>query len=62
MKLAIVLGVSLVVLFAGLANLWIGDITLGLWLIAAFCVAAGASALIGKRAYDARPVEPPVLE
>ncbi len=62
MKLGILLSVGLVVLFAGLANFWFGDVGTGLWMIGAFCVIAGASAWLGKREYDARPVEPPVLE
>lgn len=61
MKLGILLSVGLVVLFAGLANFWFGDLKLGLLMIAAFCAVAGASAWIGKRAYDARPVEEPVV-
>lgn len=62
MKLAILLGVSLVALFAGLANLWFGDVTLGVAMIGGFCAVAGVSAWIGKRDYDARPVAPPVME
>ena len=62
MKLGILLSIGLVALFAGLANFWFGDVKTGLWLIGAFCVIAGISAWRGKRDYDARPVEPPVLE
>ena len=62
MKLAISLAAAVVALFAGLANLWFGDVTVGAALIATFCVVAGISAWIGKRDYDARPVEPPVME
>jgi len=62
MKLGILLSVGLVVLFAGLANFWFGDLRLGLAMIAAFGAIAGVSAWIGKRDYDARPVEDPVVE
>lgn len=62
MKLGILLSVGLVVLFAGLANFWFGDLKLGLVMIAAFCAVAGVSAWIGKRDYDARPVEAPLVE
>lgn len=62
MKLGILLSVGLVALFAGLANFWFGDVTLGVVLVAAFCAVAGASAWIGKREYDARPVEAPSME
>ena len=62
MKLAILLSVGLIVLFAGLANFWFGDVTTGLWMIGAFCTIAGVSAWLGKRDYDARPVQPPIHE
>ncbi|NQE64688.1 hypothetical protein [Caulobacter sp. RHG1] len=62
MKLAILLAAAIVALFAGLANLWFGDVTLGAALIAAFCAVAGISAWNAKRDYDTRPVEPPVME
>ena len=61
MKLGILLGVGLVALFAGLANFWFGDMKLGLALLATFCVTAGVSAWIGKRAYDARPLAEPIV-
>lgn len=62
MKLGILLSVGLVALFAGLANFWFGDLKLGLALMGAFAAVAGVSAWIGKREYDARPIEGPILE
>lgn len=62
MDLRIILGAAIVALFAGLANLWFGDVTLGVAMIGVFCAVAGLSAWSAKRDYDARPVEPPVLE
>lgn len=59
MKLGVMLGVGLVVLFAGLANFWIGDVKLGLALIAIFCALAAISAIISKRDYDARRIHRP---
>lgn len=61
MKLGVMLGVGLVILFAGLANFWIGDIKLGLVLIAIFCALAGVSALIGRREYEERRSRRPSL-
>lgn len=55
MTMGILLGASLVALFAGLANFWFGDVTLGLALIGVFCAVAGISAWKAKRAYDAQP-------
>lgn len=54
MKLGVMLGVGLVVLFVGVANFWIGDVKLGLALIAIFAALAGVSALVGKREYEER--------
>ncbi len=62
MKLAILLAAAIVALFVGLANLWFGDVTVGVAMIGAFCAVAGVSAWKAKRDYDARPVEPPVME
>jgi len=62
MKLGILLGVGLVVLFAGLANFWFGNLTVGVAMIAVFAALAAIAAAIGKRDYDARPVHPPVME
>lgn len=62
MKLGILLGAAIVALFAGLANVWFGDVTLGVAMIGVFCAVAGLAAWSGKRDYDARPVEPPVME
>ncbi|PHY17253.1 hypothetical protein [Caulobacter sp. BP25] len=61
MKLGIMLGVGLVILFAGVANFWIGDVKLGLVLIAVFCALAGVSALVGKREYEERRSRRPPL-
>lgn len=61
MKLGVMLGVGLVILFAGLANFWIGDVKLGLALIAIFAALAGVSALIGKREYEERRSRRPRL-
>lgn len=61
MKLGVMLGVGLVILFAGLANFWIGDVRLGVALIAVFCAVAAISALISKREYDERRVHKPRL-
>jgi hypothetical protein len=54
MKLGAMLGVGLVILLAGLANFWIGDIKLGLIMIALFAALAGVSAFFGKREYEER--------
>ncbi|WP_184716890.1 hypothetical protein [Caulobacter sp.] len=62
MKLAILLAAAIVALFAGLANLWFGDVTVGAALITTFCAVAGISAWNARREYEARPVEPPVME
>ncbi|HJV43651.1 hypothetical protein [Caulobacter sp.] len=62
MKLGVMLGVGLVVLFAGLANFWIGDVKLGLALIAIFGVLAAFSAMVGKREYDERQSRRPRLQ
>ncbi len=62
MKLTVLLAAAIVALFAGLANLWFGDVTLGVAMIGVFCAVAGISAWNAKRDYDARPVEPPVME
>ena len=61
MKLGVMLGVGLVVLFAGVANFWIGDVKLGLALIAIFGALAGFSAMVGKREYDERRSQRPSL-
>jgi membrane protein implicated in regulation of membrane protease activity len=61
MKLGVMLGMGLVILFAGLANFWIGDIKLGLIMIAIFGALAGVSALIGKREYEERRSRRPPL-
>lgn len=61
MKLGVMLGLGLVVLFAGLANFWIGDVKLGVALIAIFAALAGVSAVIGKREYEERQSRRPRL-
>lgn len=55
MTMRILLGAAIVALFAGLANLWFGDVTVGVVMIGAFCSVAGVSAWNAKREYDARP-------
>jgi hypothetical protein len=49
MKRAILLSAGLLVLFAGLANFWIGHVTLGAALIAAFGGLVLISALVTRR-------------
>ena len=61
MKLGVMLGVGLVILFAGVANFWIGDVKLGVALIAIFAALAGVSAVIGKREYEERQSRRPRL-
>lgn len=61
MKLGVMLGVGLVILFVGVANFWIGDVKLGLALIAMFAALAGVSALVGKREYEERRSRRPPL-
>ncbi|USQ94940.1 hypothetical protein [Caulobacter sp. RL271] len=62
MKLGILLCAAIVSLFAGLANLWFGDVSIGVGMVGVFCAIAGFAAWMGKRDYDARPVEPPAME
>lgn len=62
MKLGVLLGVGIVALFAGLANVWFGDLRAGLGLVAMFVAIAGYSAWQGKKDYDARPRGEPVTE
>ena len=62
MKLGVLLGVGIVALFAGLANVWFGDMRVGLGLVAIFGMVAGYSAWQGKKEYDARPRGGPITE
>lgn len=62
MKLGVLLGVGIIALFAGLANIWFGDVRVGLGLVAIFLVVAGYSAWQGKKDYDARPRGEPIIE
>ncbi len=62
MKLGVLLGVGIIALFAGLANIWFGDMRVGLCLVAMFVMVAGYSAWQGKKDYDARPRGGPITE
>ncbi|MCY1648781.1 hypothetical protein OVA11_17475 [Caulobacter sp. SL161] len=62
MKLGVLLSVGIVALFAGLANIWFGDMLVGLGLVAIFVVVAGYSAWQGKKEYDARPRGEPIID
>ncbi|MFY8210893.1 MAG: hypothetical protein ACOVOE_16500 [Caulobacter sp.] len=62
MKLGVLLGVGIVALFAGLANVWFGDLLAGLALVTMFVMVAGYSAWQGKKEYDARPRGEPIID
>ncbi len=53
MKRGVLLGLGLVVLFAGLANFWIGNVVVGAAMIGIFVGLATASAIVTKRERDA---------
>lgn len=62
MKLGVLLGVGIVALFAGLANIWFGDALVGLGLVAMFLMVAGYSAWQGKKDFDRRPRREPIID